>query len=168
MARVIPLGGRFFAPAEQTTSRQDGWIMARLEDAGILELLVKGTLGDESTGRKLIVQAMASGHYEAVIAGLLVEDKEKWTFESATANAEFFATLTKPDDKKALAELFGGVLIAFFQHGGRSWTPSPIASPPSPTSNGHQPKKRARRSIATAAGSGPTAPGSSLTATPPA
>jgi hypothetical protein len=167
MGRVIPLGGRFFAPAEQTTSRQDGWIMVQLEDAGILALISKGAdaFADGSVVRTLIVQAMRSGKYHAIIAGLLVEDKEPWTAESATKNGEFFAELTSPEDKQELSKIFEGMLTAFFLNGGRSSTPSPTASP---LSNGSPPPKRKRvvRSTNHRAGSGPTAPGSSQMATP--
>jgi hypothetical protein len=169
MARVIPLGGRFFASAEQTTSRQDGWIMVQLEDAGILALLAKGTgaLDDASVLRGVIVQAMRSGKYHAIIAGLLVEDREKWTPDAAAENGEFFAELTSADDKQALASVFEGMLTAFFLNGVRSSTPSPTASAPSPGTPPRS-KRRVGHSTNHRAGSGPTAPGSLPMATPAA
>jgi hypothetical protein len=166
MGQVYPLGGRIFAPAEQTTSRQDGWVMVQLEDAGVLALLTAGV--DETGLRRLIVEAIRSGKYHAIIAGLLIEVDTKWTPDAAVKNAEFFADLTDAEEKRVLGLVFEGVLAAFFLSGGRSLTPSPTASrtdAPDNSANGHKP---ARRSTGKRAAAGPTAPAGSSMATPTA
>jgi hypothetical protein len=168
MARVIALGGRLFAPAEQTTSRQDGWVMVQLEDAGILNLIAKGgaALKDQASVRSVIVQAMRSGKYHAIVAGLLVEDKEKWTPASAEQNGEFFAELSDPADKKAIAQVFEGMLTAFFLNGDVSSMRSPTVSPTASSDTPASKPKRVRRSIGTRAAAGPSARAGSLMATP--
>lgn len=128
MSRVIPLGGRFFAPAEQTTVRQDGWTMAQVEDAGLLDLLSDSTVSDEARARKLIVRAMRSGLYCGIAAGLLVEIDKKWSVAEAEKNAEAFAELTSAEDKAALLDAFSESLTRFFTSGLFRSTPSRTAS----------------------------------------
>ena len=169
MGRVLVFGGaekgRLFAPAEQTTSRQDGWVMVQLEDAGILKLLTQGAkaFADEDAVRRIIAQALRSGKYHHIVAGLLVEDGTKWTPAGAEQNAEYFADVTDPDEKKQIADTFEAMLLSFFQHGAPSLTPSTTVS--ETTADAPTPIKRGRRSTATRAAVGRTARGGSQTAT---
>ena len=135
MSRVYPFGGpenlRFFAPAEQTTSRQDGWLMVQLEDAGILSLADKSKSGDEpdeAGKRAVMVQAIRSGHFHKILAALFVEDGKTWNVKDAEANAEFFADVTDPAQKEALMSSFVGVLAGFFTKGESPSTPSATSS----------------------------------------
>jgi hypothetical protein len=166
MGRVIPLGGRFFAPAETTTSRQDGWIVAQFEDAGLIDLASSGALeSNQAAARKVIVAAMGSGAYHRILAGLLVEADQKWSVESAEKNAAFFGELTDPEDKARLMPAFVETLPHFFRLAVGFSPPSPTAS-----TNGHGPtapaQKNGRRSTGRRAAPGPTSPAGSSTPTP--
>lgn len=168
MSELIGLGGRVFTLAEQTTSRQDGWVMVQLEDAGILGLLTQGVKAFEDDGamRSVIAQAIRSNKYHHIAAGLLVEVDKKWTPADAEQNAEFFAELTAPDDKRQIAAAFEGLLLGFFQNAVQSSKPSPTSSPTTNRSAASLKRRtRGKRSTATRAAAGPSAPDGSQTAT---
>jgi len=156
VAKLIKLGeGRFFAPAEQTTARQDGWVIGQCGDAGITKFVGKPL--DEQTMIELVVQVYRSGKREHILAGLLVEHGERWTPEAAEKNAEFFANLTDREAKAALSEALVPALADFFLTGLGLSTDSPSVSTPAPSS---APKRRtsAKRSTKSAAPD-PAAPG---------
>lgn len=169
MADLIGLGGRVFTTPESRSSRQDGWIMVQLEDAKLLGSVLGGLkeLGNENAARKLIIEAMRSGKFHHIAAGLLVDiTAEKWTADAAEKNAEFFAELTSDEDKTAIMMAFVETLTRFFTTGVRSLTPSPTASPSTTASAAPPtPRTRGKRSTATRAGSGPTPHDGSPTAT---
>jgi hypothetical protein len=152
VAKIIKLGaGRFFAPAEQTTARQDGWITVQAADAGITRFI--GRTLDEHTAVDLVIQVLRSGKREHILAGVLVEQDVKWTPETAEQNAEFFAEITDPEAKAALADAFIPALAGFFLSGAESSTDSPSASTattPAPRS-ARTPRKSATRSTKRAA-----------------
>lgn len=153
MAKVIKLGeGKYFAPAEQTTARQDGWIIGQCGDAGITKFI--GKTMDESTMVDLVVQLYRSGKREHILAGLLVEQGEKWSPESAERNADYFANLTDREAKAALSEALIPLLGDFFLNGLGLSTGSPSASSPTAadTPSAPTPRSRAKRSTK------PTAP----------
>ena len=106
--------------------------MARVEDAGLLDLVADGALSDEVRARKLVVQAMRSGHYCGIAAGLLVEVDHKWSVETAEQNAATFGDLTGDDDKAALVGAFAESLTRFFTTGLFRLVPSRTASTSSP------------------------------------
>jgi hypothetical protein len=164
--RVLKLGGRFFAPAEQTTSRQDGWLMVQLEDAQLLEFISKGAtvLADEVGARSVMVRAIRSGKFHHLLAGWLVEVNEPWSPAIAEKNAEYFANLSDAESKQEMTTAFVGLLLGFFQIAAPSSTPSPIVSTGTPRKPRHT-RKRAAPSIVTPGEAGPTAPGGSQTAT---
>jgi len=160
MTRVIKLGGRWFSPAEQTSSRQDGWVMVQFEDAGLLDFVSKAVDAkqvDESAGRRLVVEAMRSGVYHHIIAGLFVEKGSAWTPESAEKNALWFADLTAPEDKAEMLGAFVESLQRFFLNGVQS-SPPLATSSTTAAAPGHSrsPRKRAVRSTAALADVGPT------------
>ena len=58
MARVIDLGGRYFAPAEVTSARHDGWVMVQAAEAGLDKLV---TAKADVTVRDLVLAAFRTG-----------------------------------------------------------------------------------------------------------
>jgi len=153
MSQVIPLGApeakRYFAPAAETTARQDGWVMVQIADAGIAKFVGKEL--NESVAFDLVIEVLRSGKWESLLAGLLVEQGVPWTPENAAANAEWFAGLTDAESKQALRETLVPTLAHFFLGALPSSMPSRNASP----STGN----RRRRRTASATGGAPsTAP----------
>ena len=126
MARVIDLGGRYFAPAEVTSARHDGWVMVQVAEAGLDKLVSAKT--DDTTVRDLVLAAFRSGKMFHLLAGVLIEDGVKWTPNVAEQNAEYFAELTDPAGKRAMQDAFVEVLLGFFRAAPNSSAPSPSAS----------------------------------------
>lgn len=166
MAEAFTLGGRTFALAEQTTSRQDGWLMVQLEDAGILDLMTRrnGDADEQAIALKILTQARRSQRYELIIAAMLVEADKKWTIDSAKQNADAFAEISDPAEKVTLAVAFANGLTRFFLGGSGfsalSQTASIPGSPDAPT-----PITNEAPSTDETAASGPTPPDGSPTAT---
>lgn len=133
---TFTLGGRTFALADETTSRQDGWLMVQLEDSGILDLLFKRSAAGASAepsdeiafARKLITQARRSGKFELIAACVLVEPGVKWSIDEAKKNAEAFGDLTDPAEKVNLALAFANGLSRFFLSASGFSISSPTAS----------------------------------------
>jgi hypothetical protein len=166
MAQVIALGGsgakRYFAPAAETTARQDGWLMVQVADAGIAKAIGKG-LKDETESLSVVIEILRSGKWEYLLAGILVERDVPWTPETAEANAEWFAGLTDPESKQAIRDNLMPLLAAFFLNAPLSSMPSPNASTKTGSRKAsHRPKSGAERSIKrkapVLADSGATAP----------
>jgi hypothetical protein len=145
MTQVLKIGGRYFQPAELTTARQDGWAMAQMLDAGIQKFMGKRLDEDEATAVALVAQVFRSGKVGHILAAALVEIGEKWTPESAEKNAEFFAEITDPADKRTLEAAFLPTLAGFFLDGGTSSVGSPSASVDAAVPK-RGPRKRARHS----------------------
>lgn len=170
MSRVFPFGEpenlRFFGPAEQTTSRQDGWLIVQLEDAGIFALANGPGLSDEKAARAVMAQAHRSGLYHKILAGLFVEDGKKWTVKEAEANAEFFADVTDPDQKEILMASFVGALKGFFSKEESSSPPSKTSSTKDPAAAlPLRPRQPGELLTDILVGSGPTPPVGSAAAT---
>ena len=165
MARVYVLGGRTFAPTEQMSSKQDGWLVGQVSDMGLFDLLKdRANRSEEDIGRDLLVAALRTGRFHGIIAGgVLEEGKAKWTVKDAEAVAEFLGDLTAPDDKAQLMTLFGEVLQRFFL-GAASLMPTATSSKPtsagSETSETHSAKHAEPSMTKQAAAVGPNAPDS--------
>lgn len=116
MAKVYKLGGRIFAPAEQLTARQDGFLRAQISDTGLVEILSRGLASGEEQqiAQRLIVEAYRTGTLFHVVAAWLAETGTKWTVKDANANAEFFGDLTDEEDKSQLALIFAEAITNFF------------------------------------------------------
>jgi hypothetical protein len=166
VSKVISLGGRWFAPAESLSSRQDGWCIVQLEDAGLLALITAGKQGldDEPTARRVVVAALRSDKFHHILAGFLVESDVPWTPESAEQNAKFFADISDLESKQAMLNVFVGLLHGFFTVAVPSLTPTPIVST-ALTASQRTARRRAGRSTATPEAVGASAPGGSPTAT---
>lgn len=165
MSKVYPLGGRVFRLAEQTTGRQDGWVMVQMEDAGILKLAATSGLSDEEAARAVMVQAFRTEKFFAILAGALVEDGVPWSVESATANAEFFANLSDPEQKQMLLVNFVEIIASFFLLAGKRSSPSPTSSTKERKPGKAYPRKKGELLTDMLVGSGPTRRAGSPTAT---
>ena len=120
MSRVYVLGGRIFSVPEQTTARQDAYMIAQAVDAGVMAFAGKAL--NEDVALQLSAALFRSGRLEYVLAGGLVEDGKKWTAKDAEANADFFGELTDPESKQQVLTGVVEVLAAFFRGpGSRRW-----------------------------------------------
>ncbi len=101
----------------------------------------------------LVVQLYRSGKREHILAGLLVEQGERWSPETAEKNAAYFADITDRESKASMAEALVPLLADFFLNGLGLSTGSPSASTPAPSSEPAPPKrgKRSTKRAATAA-----------------
>ena len=165
MSRVYVLGGRTFAPTEQMSSKQDGWLVGQVSDMGLFDLLKdRASRNEEEIGRDLLIAALRTGRFHGIIAGgVLEEGKERWTIKDAEEVAEFLGDLTAPDDKSQLMTLFGEVLQRFFL-GAASLMPTATSSTPtsegSGTSETNSAKPAEPSMTKQAAAVGPNAPDS--------
>lgn len=117
--RVQLSDGRTFKITEATTSRQDMWVMTRLDRAG-LEAISQTYNTPEKLDEmavKLVEEAYEKGLLYEILAGILVEEGVKWTQESAKANAEYFADLSNPGDKAAIQGPVASILLLYFASG---------------------------------------------------
>ena len=128
MSRIFVLNNRTFSVPQQTTARQDGYMLAMAVEAGVMRYAGKGKALDDDTILEMVATVLKSGRREHLLAGGLVEDGVKWTPAEAEKNAEFFGDLTDPADKAQMDTGFVDVLAAFFQTALRSSTPFPSAS----------------------------------------
>ena len=133
------LGGRTFSAPEQTTARQDNYVIAQAIDAGAMEFAGK-KLDQDNNAFKLTSAILRSGKLEYLLAGALVEDGKKWNAKDADANAEMFGDITDPESKEQMLTGIVEVLSRFFRSAPLSSTPSPNASteavqPPEPTND---------------------------------
>lgn len=109
---VVLLGGRSFRAAEETTARQDDWILCEIQDAGLEQLSL--TMSPEQLPEQMLLRVMRAGKLDRILAAILVEDGVSWTPAIAERNAVAFAALTSPEDKRARRAAFVGVLARFF------------------------------------------------------
>lgn len=111
--------GRVFRISEGTTSRQDMWVMSRLDKAGLEKIAATYNTPEhlDEMAQKLVFAAYENGTLYEILAGLLVEDGKKWTIENAKANAEYFANLTNSADKQALQGPIVSILMLYFASG---------------------------------------------------
>jgi hypothetical protein len=116
---AITVEGRTFEHVVNTTFEQDMWIMDHVRASGLDALpeeMRELTEGGEfnKMAERVVLHAYKSGHLFHLLAGTLVEKGEPWTTVSAELNAEFFATITDPESKKALSAGIVGVVLSFF------------------------------------------------------
>lgn len=111
--------GRKFKITEATTSRQDMWVMTRLDRAGLEVIAQTYNTPDklDVMATKCVEAAYESGTLYEILAGILVEDGKKWTRERALANAEYFGELTNPKDKEAIQGPVVSILMLYFASG---------------------------------------------------
>ena len=141
-----------FSAPEQTTARQDAYMIAQAIDAGVMGFAGKAL--DEDAALKLSASILRSGKLEYLLAGALVEDGKRWAAKDADANAEMFGELTDPESKQQMLTGIVEVLSHFFRSAPLSSTPSPSASTEAETA-APEPTNDAPPSIAPAlAGSG--------------
>lgn len=123
--------GRVFRISEQTTSRQDMWIMTRLNRAGLEA--IAGTVNTHEKLDELAVQlvqaAYTNGTLYEILGGILTEDGVKWSQDSAARNAEYFADLTDPADKAAIQGPMVSLLLMYFTTGLASEATSQSSTP---------------------------------------
>lgn len=118
--------GRVFHITEATTSRQDMWVMTRLDKAGLEVIAQRYSTPDklDELAVKCVEAAYDNGTLYEILAGMLVEDGVKWTQETARKNAEYFADLTNSEDKIAIQGPIVSILMLYFASGLASSTTS--------------------------------------------
>jgi hypothetical protein len=111
--------GRKFKITEATSSRQDMWVMTRLDQAGLEVIAATYNTPDklDVLAQKCVEAAYENGTLYEILAGILVEDGKKWTRENALANAEYFGELTNKNDKAALHGPLASILVLYFASG---------------------------------------------------
>ena len=116
---IVMSDGRKFKITEATTSRQDMWVMTRLDRAGLEVIAATYNTPDklDVMATKCVEAAYESGTLYEILAGILVEDGKKWTRESALANANYFGELTNPADKAAIQGPIVSILMLYFASG---------------------------------------------------
>lgn len=121
----VVLGGRIFRVAQETTARQDDWVLCATADAGLERLDVpEGTDQAEA----VTLAAFRSGCADRILAGVLVEEGAPWTAEAAERNAIAFGALTNDVDKRTRRRVLVTALARFF------W-PALVSLPSSPKSS---------------------------------
>jgi hypothetical protein len=145
MTQLLKLGDRYFTAVTETTARQDGWMLGVVMDAGIVDMI--GKKADETSTLRLVVQLYRSGKVAHVLAGSYVEQDMAWSIESAEANAEYFANVTDPAEKAALADALIPALMGFFHSALSSLPASPSVST-GPVAPKPERKRRAASSTA--------------------
>lgn len=142
---VIVLDGRRFRVTEQTTARQDLFVMGHLERAGLEKL--QGQMDDAGDLTELAVQllgrAYANDTLFEVAAAILTEigpdgeplpvldaqgRPQRWSKEKTLEVADFLANLTDERDKQALNGVMTNILVLFFTTAAASFTVSRTSS----------------------------------------
>ena len=150
---LIEASGRYFIVRKATTAKQDHYIMARLEEAGLEKL--KDQFGDDGAISKVAIEVMKLAYdndilFEIVGAMLtetddrgeplpLVDSRgrpQKWTKEKADELANFVANLDDPIEKEQFNTIINATLILFFTTGVAplmtSQSSSEVTAPSSP------------------------------------
>lgn len=102
----ISLGGHMFVPLERVTFASHAWTMDIVYAAGLHEP------GDDLAA--FIARVFASGRVCDLLAGLYVEDGQKWDAARARTNSRFFAELTDPAEFLTLGDVLAEELLRFF------------------------------------------------------
>jgi hypothetical protein len=143
MADDLIIGRQVFrvTNVEDLDARQDGWISAILERAGLtdpeLELLTGEMLIREAELR--IKERGLVGRY---LAAYLVERGKSWEPETAEANAKLFDSVKGKDQRDGIFVLLGGLVLGFFT-AARAFSPTgpsssmdPVGNAPTPSAAG--------------------------------
>jgi hypothetical protein len=137
----LDISGRKFELAGEKTARHDMYTMRQIAACG---LNVVGRADDESEElfmHRLYLTALNQGDIFLLLGALLVPQGTKapeWSEQIAVETAEFFANLTKPEDKAKIRILLASALMPFFTQGLRlsktfrrsSQLPSPVSDRP--------------------------------------
>lgn len=117
--RIKLSDGRVFHIIEGTTSKQDMWVMTRLDRAGLEAIAQTYNTPEQldTLAVKLVEEAYEKGLLYEVLAGILVEENVKWSREHALENAEYFSNLTNPADKAAIQGPIASILLLYFASG---------------------------------------------------
>ena len=118
-AAPLVLAGRTFRIATFFTFEQDIYITKYLRSSGVMKAFRDFAESPESDDARaaLLVTAFDTGALFPLLAGVLREDGQTWTPSRAAEQAQFFASLTDPDEKTALLNVLIGSLIGFFTSG---------------------------------------------------
>ena len=123
----VVLGGRIFRVAQDTTARQDDWVLCATADARLEDLALAPPDGTDLE-RTITLAAIRSGCADRILAGVLVEEGATWTADSAEQNATAFGALTSDIDKRTRRRVLVAALARFF------W-PALVSPPSSPKSS---------------------------------
>jgi hypothetical protein len=112
---------------EDLDARQDGWITAVLERAGLTDPRL-----DPLEGPALVREAelllMERGLVGRFLAGYLVEVGKAWETASADANARLFDSVKGKGHRDGIFVLLGGLVLGFFAGARASWPTGPSSS----------------------------------------
>lgn len=119
---TITIAGQVYRPVVDTSFEQDLYAMQLVSEAGLTDLAAsfeKDSDKDlETLATRLVLQAFRSGKlFELLAAVIQGPGPTPWSIEQAQVNAKVFATLTAPEDKKALQGSLVGVILGFFVSG---------------------------------------------------
>jgi hypothetical protein len=143
MADELIIGKQVFrvTNVEDLDARQDGYIAAVLERAGMtdpeLELL-KG----EALIREAELRIKEKGLVGRYLAAYLVERGKSWEPETADVNAKLFDSLKSKDQRDGIFVLLGGLVLGFFTAArassptGPSSSMDPVENAPTPSAAG--------------------------------
>lgn len=138
MSEVLNLGGRIYAPAEETTFAQDAAFMALLYETGVHQQIADG--GD------VLAAVLSSGRVEDFLAFALVPVGSAWSKAAAADTAAHFSGLTSREDKQQLMNALSVVVVGFLGAATPSATSSPNSSVDAPAAVEGRRKRRAKPS----------------------
>lgn len=110
----IKVQDRVFHPATRTTFAQDMYVMSLVSNSKLEGLSEISGADLNKLAEKILLDAYASGNLFRILAGMVVEEGQKWTEKTSEENALFFSELTDPVDKEALHDAIAGVILSFF------------------------------------------------------
>jgi hypothetical protein len=132
---IIIAGRKFHGVTQELTAKQDHFLIGHLRVAGCLDIIAGrgpgGAENGEARAEALLTQLFISGHASLVLAGCLTEEGQKWSVQSAQANAELFDSVTDSESKMAMRDALLGFVLGFFQSATASVATSRKSSSPS-------------------------------------
>jgi hypothetical protein len=112
---------------EDLDARQDGYITAALERAGLTDPRL-GELQGEALVREAELLIMERGLVGRYLAAYLVEAGKTWEPDAAEANAKLFDAVKGKDPRDGIFILLGGLVLGFFAGARVSWPTGPSSS----------------------------------------
>lgn len=112
---------------EDLDARQDGYITAVLERAGLTDPRLDALEG-EALIREAELRLMERGLVGRYLAAYLVESGKGWEPDAADANATLFDAVKGKDPIDGIYTLLGGLILGFFAGARASWPTGPSSS----------------------------------------
>jgi hypothetical protein len=122
---VLVIRGRTFRPATRFTTRQRNYLLSQIGRSRLAELPGQLAATDEAAGVSLMLTFLGSPVMPELLAGLVVEDGEVWSLETAAANATLFGDVDDPAEQAALDQALLRSVQGFFSSAGLGLMTSP-------------------------------------------